>query len=202
MKYLKYNTPLTEQQKIFATENHGLLYKCLVIRHLDKKEWYDVAAIGYIKAVQSWFKREDLHKYHFSVIAFHVMSRYVQYERQIQNRQIQTISLDSMINSEFDGITYHDIITEKNKRYIQYTGSDDMKVGLVRNYKPEERKSKDTLIIEAFLDTDEECLVFEFETVKEAKRKSFIYRSLRTRTNSKDIYNVRQREKRVYIERL
>ncbi|MEY8321969.1 hypothetical protein AAK894_13010 [Lachnospiraceae bacterium 46-61] len=202
MKYLKYNTPLTEQQKIFATENHALLYKFLVIHHLDNKEWYDVVAIAYIKAVQSWFKREDLHKYRFSVIAFRVMSAYVCHEIQRQKRQIQTISLDSMINSEFDNMTYHDTITNKNKKYIQYMGSDDVKVGLIRNYKPEKIKSKDTLIIEAFLDTDEECLVFEFETIEEARRKSFIYRSLRNRTNSKDIYNVKQRKNSVYIERL
>ena len=57
-RHSKYNTPLTEQQKIFATEHHKLIYRFMHSKKLDSREWYDVVAIGYMKAVLLWFQRK------------------------------------------------------------------------------------------------------------------------------------------------
>lgn len=43
----------TEKQKL-AEDNHKLIYSWLNSRHLNVDEWYDIAALGYMKAVNTY----------------------------------------------------------------------------------------------------------------------------------------------------
>ena len=43
---------LTEPQRQFAEEHHALIYQFLLDRRLDICEYYDIAALGYLRAVQ------------------------------------------------------------------------------------------------------------------------------------------------------
>lgn len=45
-------TPLTPEEQAFAEENHSVLVWYLSTNKLDKSEFYDVAAIGYLQAVK------------------------------------------------------------------------------------------------------------------------------------------------------
>ena len=63
-------TPLTEPQRRFAAQYHALIYGFLLERKLDIREYYDIAAIGYLHAVQRYFTEKSLHRYRFSTIAW------------------------------------------------------------------------------------------------------------------------------------
>ena len=43
------NIPLTPEQKTFATDNHGLVYKFLNENQLPEDEFYDVVIFGYLR---------------------------------------------------------------------------------------------------------------------------------------------------------
>ena len=49
------NIPLTPEQKTFAADNHGLVYKFLNENQLPEDEFYDVVIFGYLKAVKEYF---------------------------------------------------------------------------------------------------------------------------------------------------
>lgn len=68
--------PLTKEQKIFAEENHNLIYSFLAKHGLSIDDWYDIAAIGYVKAVGSF----DDSKAVFSTFAYLCMLRRVHAE--------------------------------------------------------------------------------------------------------------------------
>lgn len=53
----------TEKQKL-AEDNHKLIYSWLNSRHLNVDEWYDIAALGYMKAVNT-YSRESNSKFSF-----------------------------------------------------------------------------------------------------------------------------------------
>ena len=60
--------PLTEAQRRFAAQYHALIYGFLLEKKLEIREYYDIAAIGYLHAVQRYFTEKRLHRYHFSTI--------------------------------------------------------------------------------------------------------------------------------------
>lgn len=64
MEYSK----LTPEQQEFAEANHNLIYSYLIKYRLPYEEYYDLVAIGYVKAVQIYCERSDLKKYSFSII--------------------------------------------------------------------------------------------------------------------------------------
>lgn len=64
---------LTEQEKEFATRWHGLIYTFLNKNRLPEAEYYDVAALGYLRAVMKYNRRPELRQYSFSTIAWQTM---------------------------------------------------------------------------------------------------------------------------------
>ena len=54
---------LTEPQRQFAEEHHALIYQFLLDRRLDICEYYDIAALGYLRAVQRYLTRPALSQY-------------------------------------------------------------------------------------------------------------------------------------------
>ncbi len=52
--------PLTEAQRRFAAQYHALIYGFLLEKKLEIREYYDIAAIGYLHAVQRYFTEKSL----------------------------------------------------------------------------------------------------------------------------------------------
>lgn len=65
--------PLTHEQRLFAADNHGLVYKFLNENRLPEDEFYDVVIFGYLRAVRRFFTEKKLQKYRFSTIAWNCM---------------------------------------------------------------------------------------------------------------------------------
>lgn len=72
---MKTVSPLDIQD--FATENHNLIYSFLHSRNLKVGEWYDVAAIGFMKAIHNY----NTDKGKFSVFAYKCMENEISMEK-------------------------------------------------------------------------------------------------------------------------
>lgn len=87
--------PLTSEQKRLAEENHKLIYKFLAIKHLNVEEWYDIAAIAFVRAVQNFNPKKG---YRLSTHVFLYMWHAVCNEKKAQStkkRSGVTFDLDS-----------------------------------------------------------------------------------------------------------
>lgn len=102
--------PLTTEEAEFAAKHHDLIIHFLSSRHLSEVDFYDVAAMGFIKAVKNWFVRPDLHKYAFSTIAWHTMSCRVWNSQRTRKRH-PTVSLDNLLFGERN-LTFADKIPD------------------------------------------------------------------------------------------
>ena len=103
-------TPLTQEEQKFAEENHWVIDWFFRISNYNLSEYYDVAAIGYLKAVKSWHTRSELHEYSFSTIAKQTMRSYIGNELKKADRRIKTISLDAIVGDS-EGMTLMDMVT-------------------------------------------------------------------------------------------
>lgn len=68
---------LTAEQRAFAAEHHALVYAFLRNRNLDSDEFYDIAVLGYLQAVQRYMTQPALAAFQFSTIAWRAMRRAV-----------------------------------------------------------------------------------------------------------------------------
>lgn len=102
---------LTDEERAFAEKNHKLVYSYLNSRRLSENDWYDVVIFGYLHAVQVWFRRPELRKYKFSVIAYRTMRDAVKQERKKTHRNPPVTYIYDFIPGT-DGITYADIICD------------------------------------------------------------------------------------------
>jgi len=103
---------LTNEESAFASENHYLVENFLKFRRLNKNEYYDIAAMGYIRAVRNYFRRADLREYRFSTIANYAMkSDLYNYYRNLyrKKRKAEIVSLDGRTYDE-SGLTISEII--------------------------------------------------------------------------------------------
>lgn len=90
--------PLTEAQRRFAAQYHALIYGFLLEKKLEIREYYDIAAIGYLHAVQRYFTEKSLHRYRFSTIAWRSMNSSLNtFRRQEQRRQSHEFSYDAAV---------------------------------------------------------------------------------------------------------
>lgn len=194
--------PLTEQQKAFANQHHDLIFKFMTAKKLTM-EWYDILAIGYLKAVKKWFKREDLHQYCFSTIAFYKMRREVGNEREKEKRRLKTISLDAVMQDDF---TLGDVITDKNLIYVAYIGGEDMKIAYDVEMPDKictgRKKGEAIIALDKFLLSDNKNICFNFEGDTEKAQK--VYNNMqtyKTRTKAHKVYNVHKYDDYVYVEK-
>lgn len=65
--------PLTPEQRLFAAENHDLVYAFLNSKHLPENEFYDIVIFGFLRAVRRYFTETALREYKFSTIAWNCM---------------------------------------------------------------------------------------------------------------------------------
>jgi len=77
---------LTDEQRVFAEQNHNLIYAFLNKRGLRDDEYYDVAVFGYLRAVQRYLTKSELRKHCFSTIAFWEMRHEVYMAHVYNNR--------------------------------------------------------------------------------------------------------------------
>lgn len=79
--------PLTEAQRRFAEQHHGLVYAFLRENGHSAAEYYDAAALGFLQAVQRYLTQPWLRRYAFPTVAWRAMGRGVATEHRAQERQ-------------------------------------------------------------------------------------------------------------------
>ena len=88
---------LTEYQRNYAEENHNLIRDFLRHNRLDRADYYDVVALGYLEAVQAYDEDSKARKYEFQTIASRKMSdclfKYWRYNSRLK-RKAYLVSLD------------------------------------------------------------------------------------------------------------
>ena len=65
--------PLTKEERIFAEENHNLIYGYIRSHQVGIEEWYDILIIPYLNSVKKYFTYERLQKYSFSLICYRTL---------------------------------------------------------------------------------------------------------------------------------
>lgn len=114
------NIPLTPEQKTFAADNHGLVYKFLNENQLPEDEFYDVVIFGYLKAVKEYFSKDSLHQYSFATICWKTMKQSLyNYHKGLlcQKRNAETISIHLEIpNDEF---TLEEVLAKPDELMLQ-----------------------------------------------------------------------------------
>lgn len=89
---------LTREERRFAAENHRLILAFLARRGLPEEDYYAVAALGYLEAVQRYLSQPDLRRHAFSTVANQAMRRGVSHAKRMSNRRCcpaETVSLDT-----------------------------------------------------------------------------------------------------------
>lgn len=79
--------PLTEEQRRFAEQNHGLIYAFLKGTGHSAADYYDAAALGYLQAVQRYLTQPWLRRYAFPTVAWRAMGRGVATEHRTEERR-------------------------------------------------------------------------------------------------------------------
>lgn len=79
--------PLTTEQRDFAADHHGLVYKFLNENRLPEDEFYDIVIFGYLRAVRNYLSDTNLQKFSFGTIAWNAMRCNVSNYRRAQTRQ-------------------------------------------------------------------------------------------------------------------
>ncbi|WP_298075204.1 hypothetical protein [uncultured Bacteroides sp.] len=82
-------TPLTDEQRQFAADNHALIYSFLNEEGLDEREYYDIAALGYVSAVRRYLMRSELRRYAFSTVAWKSMRRSITAFYKAESRRVK-----------------------------------------------------------------------------------------------------------------
>ena len=164
------DTELSMEERSFITENHHMVKEYLQMRRLPEDEWYDVVIFRFIRAVQLWFSRPDLHRWAFRTIAYQNMRSAIGHEMEKQRRRIHAASLDAEIPGT-DGLTIADTVTDENRNFINYVfqkGRSDDGMQLHYNVKlpPKKetkhgQKSDERIAIEAFMQSTHKNMCFE-----------------------------------------
>ena len=124
-------SPLTEEQRRFAEQHHGLVYAFLRETGHSAADYYDAAALGFLQAVQRYLTQPWLRRYAFSTIAWQAMARSVaadyraeERRRNAERRYLETVRArppDPRRDLE-EQFVLHDLISignEDQRRLIQ-----------------------------------------------------------------------------------
>lgn len=114
--------PLTLEEQRYASEHYRLITSFLRRKRLDEREFFDVVAFGYLRAVRQYLGKPELVKYRFSTIAFRKMNDCLKaYYRYLSRpkRSAFIVSLDAPIGSE-GGLTLTDIVSAPNYDLLDY----------------------------------------------------------------------------------
>lgn len=201
MRQLKYNTPLTAEERVFAAENAYFIDWYIRKHHLDYDEWYDVLAIAYLKSVKKWFAENELHKYKFSTIIKNRFQYVIKDEYIKARKEPKMISLFELIPGTDGKLSYINMITYEDLNRI-YLEGEIMKVSFdVKEIEDvcSHVRSKEAESIIAFIDSNHKNMCFEYETIEEAKAKrSTIYHFI-SRRNLGCHINLFKRGSKIYV---
>ena len=115
-------TPLTPEESVFAAEQHRLIFSFLDRNGLAERDYYDVVAFGFLKAVQRYHRDPKLQRYAFSTIAWRSMKSSMNLELRssgTKKRSAQTISLeDPMPNG--DKLTVETWLSMEDKALLAF----------------------------------------------------------------------------------
>lgn len=67
--------PLSKRQMRFAEKNHKLVYAFLQEQRYDPGEYYDLAVMGYLRAVERYCSHAYLRRFSFSTVAYRAMQQ-------------------------------------------------------------------------------------------------------------------------------
>lgn len=67
--------PLSKRQVRFAEKNHKLVYAFLQEQRYDPGEYYDLAVMGYLRAVERYCSHAYLRRFSFSTVAYRAMQQ-------------------------------------------------------------------------------------------------------------------------------
>jgi DNA-directed RNA polymerase specialized sigma24 family protein len=105
---------LTQAQRQFAEEQHGLVTSFLRYRRLPETDFYDVVIFGYLKAVSEYCEKAELRKkYPFRAIANRKMRDTMYRHYEWQNRKMRrggAFSLNAEIYADGGALTLQDTI--------------------------------------------------------------------------------------------
>lgn len=103
---------LTQEEQVFAEQNHGILLAYLRKCRLCRDDWYDVLVFGYLKAVRCWFRTQEVRKWPFSTIASVKMRAAIIGQYRYENRAMRkgsAISMDAPCGED-ETATLHGLI--------------------------------------------------------------------------------------------
>ena len=117
---MKCEIPLTPEQKIFAAQNHDLVYKFLQKKNLPIDEYYDVVIFGYLRSVYRFFTEPQLQQYAFGTLAWKGMLYSLNnYKKGIyrQKRNAEVFSIHSELDDENSAL--EEILTPRHPPFPQ-----------------------------------------------------------------------------------
>ena len=81
---------MSDAERIFASENHNLIYSFLHSNRADPEEYYDIAALGYLGAVMRYFRTPRLRNFPFSCVAWKSMQQSLSAFRRTEAQRAET----------------------------------------------------------------------------------------------------------------
>ena len=107
---------LTDREKRFAEENHNRIYLFLKANKLDITEYYDIAVMGYLKAVRDYHRKASAREYSFSAVADRSMRdcvyKYWRAEACEKRKSNKGISLDAPMVDDGKESNLHEVVAD------------------------------------------------------------------------------------------
>lgn len=116
---------LTDKEREFATKWHGVIYTFLNENRLPESEYYDVAALGYLRAVMRYNREPNLRKYSFSTIAWQAMRSSVGNKKK-SDRIRDALIAYSLNELTEDGTEYGEFIQDAKDSFAEIAQNEDM----------------------------------------------------------------------------
>ena len=140
---------LTEDQKRMTEENHNMIYGFLRRYNLKEEDWYDIAAIGLIRAVCSYIPGDAKFSTYANVCMLNEVRKELVYKKRHYNNELS-------LNHEYendDGEVYEMIDFVESKDDVEKTVLDviylqELKEFLLENLSTEKQKKVIELIFE------------------------------------------------------
>lgn len=130
---------LTEEQQIFAEENHALVEEFIGKKRLDRSDFYDVVVFGFLDAVKCYLEKPELSKYCFRSIAWVRMKESMQKEYAYLYRPKRKAP-KGMYHEDYDVLVQDGQIADRAE-YVSENWDDRLQIQQLMPYiKPKERQ--------------------------------------------------------------
>lgn len=116
---------LTDKEREFATKYHGVIYAFLNENGLTETDYYDVAALGYLRAVMRYNREPKLRQYSFTTIAWQAMRSNVGNKKK-SDRLRDALIAYSLNELTEDGTEYGDFIQNTKDGFAEVFQQEDM----------------------------------------------------------------------------